>query len=63
MNPLHIERYLTVSEAAEKLNMTKEEVKELVNQGFIKPHKAHPDDVRYLIPMSEVKKLLNREYH
>lgn len=63
MNPLDIEIYLTVTETAQRLSMSKEEVRELVRIGVIIPYKANPNDTRYLIPESEVMKLLHNKVH
>lgn len=56
------DNYLTVSQAAEYLNCTKEEVKELVDKQKLRAYKALPNDVRYLVSMREVNKLSN-QYH
>jgi len=63
MNPSDIEIYLTVTEAAQHINMSKEEVKDLVRIGVIVPYKAHPNDIRYLIPLSEIKAYQKRTVH
>jgi len=58
-----IEIYLTVTEAANTLGITKEEVKQLVEQGVLQPYRAQADDSKYLIPSSEIERYLNKQVH
>lgn len=45
------------------LGVTKEVVKALVSEGLLGIYKAHPNDTRYLIPLSEIKTYQKRTVH
>ncbi|MEH7249149.1 helix-turn-helix domain-containing protein [Neobacillus niacini] len=50
------DNYLSVTQAAEFLGCTKEDVKKLVEDGKLTPYKAYPNDTRYVLSMVEVNK-------
>lgn len=45
------DNYLTVSQAANYLGCTKEDVKQLVEDRKLTPFKARPNDIRYVLSM------------
>ena len=51
------DNYLTVTQVAEYLGLTKTEVKQLIEDGKLRPVKAYPNDTRYVLSMREVNKL------
>ncbi len=54
------DNFLTVTQAAEILNCSKTEVKNIVAKGKLTPIKAFEGDVRYMLSMKEVNRLLTR---
>ena len=49
--------YLSVSEAAEYLHCTKEDIKRLVQEKKLVPYKMVPNDIRFKLSMREVNSL------
>ena len=51
---------MTITQAAEFLGRTKNEIKELAEKGVFTKIKAVPDDVRYVLSMHEVNKFKHK---